>query len=1046
MALERPPRDLRPCPRDGTSRDDTIVALRSAGFQEPETAEREWGTLLELAGRDERFARHLERTWEVLSRSADPDLSLLQLSRQLGSLRGDDGDAGLDAFLARWDTSPIFRDALLLVLGVSPAVGEDLLRDWSRFDPENWRAGWETRDSMARRVERFVEAQGADPGEDEFLATLKRFWRAEEVRIIFLDEYLRVPAEQVTRQISWLADVIVQGCLDRALAEVARQFRVEPSAGGLVILALGKLGGLELNYSSDIDLTFVMDDAPPPGDSPPAVNALHDRALFFTRVAEQTIHLLSKYAGGPPLFRVDTRLRPEGSRGHLVWTVSTSLNYYESVGRTWERQALIRLRPIAGDLELGRRYRDRLDPFIFRKLLTEDALNDLKNLKAQIESLASSRGHSSRHVKIGRGGIRDVEFIVQYLQLLYGASYPEVKHANVFEVLESLARRGVLNAEEADSLGIGYRLLRQVENRIQIKHRLQEHVLPESHSDLRRIARGLGYETVERFRAALAEAQSEIRTVFRRLFEGAETDESRETTLAAILELPHDAVRERGQEFLEQYGFEDPAAAFDLLRRASGERTALLDQAHAVKMFRRIALPLLREVSQFPDPDRTLANFCDAVGTLGARSIFFELLHESREALRKMVEICGHSRYLVDVLRGYPGLFDEVIDCLRIGYSLERDALLEPLARTIEECRRLDSLTPLFEFKYLHVLVAAFRDLERHDNLTTTMLNISRVAEVVLEGALRLAEPAVQARFGDPSSLEGDPGYVVLALGKLGGEEMNYRSDLDLVFLYRGNGKTSGGYSAPEYFTELAQELFGTLGKRGPLGVLWDADARLRPMGSKNVLAVSFDTWRGYFEKGTARTWERQAFLRVRRVAGDARLGDDVLQFVMENGPLRPDEDADAVFAEIVDMRRRLEESVPAGDIKRGHGGIVDVEFIVQALQLRHGREHADVIAPNTVTGIRRLTGRGLLDSQVAGELLSAYQFLRWLETRFSLLLTPEESISGLDQERLRSLIQRIGYRSSGAEAPEEIFLEELAYHLERNRANFERVVGGLTR
>jgi glutamate-ammonia-ligase adenylyltransferase len=270
---------------------------------------------------------------------------------------------------------------------------------------------------------------------------------------------------------------------------------------------------------------------------------------------------------------------------------------------------------------------------------------------------------------------------------------------------------------------------------------------------------------------------------------------------------------------------------------------------------------------------------------------------------------------------------------------------------------------------------------------------------------------------------------------------MNYRSDLDLVFLYAGAGETSRGFTVQEYYTQVAQELFAYLNRMGPLGRLWESDARLRPMGSKNLLAISIEAWESYFLQGSAQTWERQASLRGRAVAGDERLAKRVDAFIRTRIPLAPDEDPALICREIHDMRRRLEASVPRGDLKRGEGGIMDVEFLVQTLQLVHGRRLPELIVPNTAAGILIALKKGLLDELAGSELLSAYQFLRWLETRFSLLLAPEESIQKLDQERLRSMIQRIGYRSSGAEAPESIFLDELRYHLARNRSHFLRIL-----
>jgi glutamate-ammonia-ligase adenylyltransferase len=306
------------------------------------------------------------------------------------------------------------------------------------------------------------------------------------------------------------------------------------------------------------------------------------------------------------------------------------------------------------------------------------------------------------------------------------------------------------------------------------------------------------------------------------------------------------------------------------------------------------------------------------------------------------------------------------------------------------------------------------------------------------------AEAEVRASHGEPAASpgEGPPGFLVLALGKLGGQEMNYRSDLDIVFLYASPSGEREKPAAREYFVAMAQRLYGLLTRPGKLGSLWETDVRLRPMGTSNPLAVSIEEWQRYFAEGTAGTWERQAFLRARPVAGDAALGRAALAFIRDHMPLEPSEDPAALAADVVAMRKRLEASVTSADLKRGHGGIVDVEFIVQHAQLRWGREHPELIHPNTVVGLERLIEGGWLDPLVGSELLSAYQFLRWLETRLSLLLASGESIGSIDRKKLRALIERIGYRSTHQQAPEEIFHEELKYHRERNRRHFEELLG----
>ncbi len=1034
MALERASQDLPPPPGRDLSPAEALSRFEKVGFQDPAAARSAWDDLLKALGPGSPFRVTLGETWRTLARAADPDLALRAWGRwveeDLASKSPGDGDSRA----RRWAESPIFREAFILIAGVSPALAEELGRSWEAFDPDGWQTGWETLPSLRQRLEPLLAIPPATPsGPDQFALRLQRFRRVEDLRIAFLDECRRLPVEEVTLQISWLADSLVAAALERARQGTARRLGLPaPSPGeparGFAVLAMGKLGSLELNYSSDIDLIFIGDDAGP-GDAPP-----ESREVYFDRLAERLIHILTDFTEAGWLYRVDTRLKPGGGASRLVWPVRSALEYYHSEGRTWERQALIRLRPVAGDLDLARAFRAELDPFIFRRTLSDQEIAELRGLKGQIERLAIERGESETGVKIGRGGIRDVEYIVQYLQLLHGASLPELKDANLFHALEALERRRLLNADETDSLRRGYRFLRQVENRIQLNHLRQTHRLPGDPADLRRIARGLGHEGTESFRGRLAASSARIRMVYRRLFQSAAGEEVEAERLAALLDLPLSAVEAAGKEHLEPYGFSDPGEALRRLRRLAGEEGSAWDQGRARETFRSIAPRLLREVSQYPDPDRALANFHDIVMTLGGRSVFYQLLAESEPALLLILEISGRSTYAIEVLRSYPSLFDEVIDAILTGYSFDRESLLARAREIIDESG--DPTQALFEFKHLHFLLTAFRDLDRTLNLMTAMHDLSEVADAAVRIALELARRKVP----DPE-IE----LVVLALGKLGGEELNYRSDLDLVFLYRappGPDPSDAGL-AQERAHLLAQETLGRLSARDQLGPLFKVDVRLRPMGSKGLLAVSFEEFRRYFEEGTARTWERQAFLRARPVAGAPSLEREAMEFIRSRMPLRPGEDAAETRRSVGEMRRRLEDAAGPGDfIKRGRGGIVDVEFIAQTLQLIHGRERPEVLSPNTPAAIDRLARAELLSATAAAELLTSYQFLRWLETRLSLLMAPEESLASLDRDRLRSLIHRIGYRSTGEVAAEEIFEEELEYHQKKNREHLERVLG----
>lgn len=996
-----------------------------------------WAALRDNFPAGSPVARHWAETRSALLASADSGLAFSLWSRWL-ELRAEEGET--DELLRRWDESSAFRAGFVAIAGASPALGNLLLTSWREFRPEAWQSGWETRSTLERRLSQKV--QGAS--DREFPDVVRAFQRLELIRIAYLDLVQNVAVDRITQQISLLADVTIEACYRKALEQLARRRGFALPQKGFTIFALGKLGGNELNYSSDVDLNFVYDDAAPilaTLEGKPVTDVL-EVERFFTNVAEKLVDLVTAFTDRGQLYRLDARLRPEGSSGRLVWSARASVDYYYSVGRAWERQALIRLRPIAGDLELAARFQRELDPFIFPANLLPEEIAEIRGLKLQMEKMAEDRGPSEDQIKIGRGGIRDVEYIVQFLQLVKASRAPNLKKANLFQALELLDAEGLLKPEETDILRRGYRFLRKVEHRIQMAHLRQTHRLPEDAAELLRLARSLGFVTPESFRGRLKRHAAQIRRVFRLLFEEP-TSPRGSVDLPSLLQLPLELGADDGARQLAAFGFNDPREAFLRLHSlATGQERSTLAATRTKEVFSGIVARLLRELSRQPEPDRALRNFEECVRTLGARSVFFQLLSESERSLQLFVEISARSTLLVERLRAYPDLFDELVDALATGYEFTGESLLGEVDRLFRTSGSFRA--DIFRLKHLHLLLLAVQDLERMDNLSATLLHIAELNEAVLHAVLRATEKETRARFGDWAGPPSE--YLVLGLGKLGGQEMNYKSDVDLVILYEGESRTTGGQTTQEYFERFAQLALAEAGVADSFGPLLKVDLRLRPLGGHNSLAISLGAWKQYFLGETACTWERQAFLRARPVAGSKALAEDAMRFIRGELPVGGSggpRSVGQVQADVREMRSRLEAHAKPGDLKRGRGGIVDVEFIVQTLQLCHGKEHPGILTPNTAAGLQRLIQAGLLGPSEGSSLLTAYQFLRWIENRISLVGEAGQSLTTLASEDLESLVQKIGYKASGEESALAIFQGELDYYRRVNRRELERVLGG---
>jgi glutamate-ammonia-ligase adenylyltransferase len=925
---------------------------------------------------------------------------------------------------------------------------------WDEFQPERWRGAWETRASLAKRLRFYLgDATGVASSRaasaSEFMARARRFKTLESLRIAYLDVVEGMSVDQVTLQISTVADVLIEACLEHASRDVSQRHGCRPPASGLCVLALGKLGGRELNYSSDIDLNFVYDECVESLDKDDgrAVRDPLEVEAFFRRLVERFVALVSSFTAEGQLYRLDARLRPEGSAGRLVWSARAAVNYYYSAGRSWERQALLRLRPVAGDFALAERLRRELERFVYPASLTAEEVSFLRNLKVQVEKIARRRGEQETQVKIGQGGIRDVEYIVQYLQLIHGCRVAGLRGANTFEALEVLEQEALLGAEEVDVLRRGYRFLRRVEHRIQMAQFLQTHRLPEDARELERLARGLGFEDGAAFRQELARHAARIRRVYRLRFEEATARRRPDEELPALLDLPLDAVRIEGARLLEPYGFKDAHRAFERLKALSGPAgqslgaLSLVDSAHAKEVFRGLVMKLLVDIGRQPEPDRTLLNLEECVRTLGARSVFYQLLSESDAVRQLFVDICARSSFIVDVLRSHPDIFDEVVDAMLTGYRVDGESLRSALANLSSRGEAFDR--ELFKLKYVNLLLVAIRDLEGLENTRRTMLAVSEVAEALLGALAARAAEETAGKYGTWPAVQ--PRHVILGLGKLGGREMSYRSDIDIVILYEGDGVTNRGITVEEYFERFSHALLGAAKSADSQGKLLHIDVRLRPLGNHNSLAISVNAWKEYFLSGHAQNWERQAFLRARPVGGDLQLAEGVLRFLRGDlvvGGAAGPRDPAALRADVWQMRRRLEANARPGDLKRGRGGIVDAEFLVQTLQLLHGKAEPAILEPNTVDSLRKIEAAGILDpSQVLG-VLNSYSFLRWIENRFALVSEHGESLGTMDEAQLDAVVQRIGYRSSGEEPALKIFRAELDYHRKVLRSALRQVLG----
>ena len=1035
---------------------------------------------------------------------ADPDMAINNLERFIAASRNPMSTAAL------FERDQAALPNLLQIFSTSQYLSDLLVSDKEAYDLLRMTEGQPVaRDALVEELVNEVRALGND---NEVLASLRRFKRRETLRIAYGDIVRNQPVATVARQIAYLADAIVEAALDFAQRHLEQQYgrplRVNGERSRFVVLGLGKLGGVELNYSSDIDLIFLYEE-----DGQTDARRTVSNHEYFERLSKELIRLLTEATDLGSAYRVDLRLRPEGSRGPLALSFDNTLSYYDVKGRTWERQAFVKARSIAGDLDLGFQLLNRLEPWIYRKYLSLADITGIKSLKRRIEQRVEREGGDLRNVKTGHGGIRDIEFVIQFLQLLNGGALPEVRTGNTLDAIARLEQAGSLTPDERAKLEDNYSFLRKLEHRLQIMFDLKTHLLPGDRDELARLAVRMGYggSQVSGVRSQVSENARYPTPDTRQLtpLEAFTEDYARRTrqnremldhllhnafpgerTAEPEVDLVNDPAPppERIHQVLGRYPFEDIPAAYQNLMALATEKIRFLSTRRCRHFLAAIAPRLLAAIATTPEPDTTLVNLSRVSDSLGGKAALWELLSSNRPSLNLYVTLCAACPYLAGILTSNPGMIDELMDSLLVEHLPTLKMLEETLG---ELCKGAEDIDPiLHSFKNAQHLRVGVRDVLGKDDIRSTHAALSDIAEACLNqiaereysklvdkyGVPTIARPTDEElasettrRFWDHfAAREGDTAEpVVLALGKLGGREPNYHSDLDLIFLYEAGGQTTGRSreaSAPpspprggtgggasalpsplrggagggvatvnsHFFSEFGQRLIRVASHLGPHGRLYEVDARLRPTGRSGALAVSFDAFARYFSEGPAQLWERQALCKARPVLGKPDASRHAMEIVAQAAfgtPWRPE-----LAAEIREMRMRLEESASQRNLKRGPGGTVDIEFLVQMLQLQHGGADASVRVPGTLDALTALEQGGYLAAADADYFRKSYRFLRSIEARIRLMDAVGRHELPENERDLAKLAYLLGYSR-----PQEL-VAETEHTFAENRARFHRL------
>jgi [glutamine synthetase] adenylyltransferase / [glutamine synthetase]-adenylyl-L-tyrosine phosphorylase len=976
---------------------------------------------------------------EQLPLSSDPDMALNNLDRFFAAARNPLSLAAL------FERDPEALPILLRIFATSQHLSDVLIVDNESYDLLRITEGQPvSRESLVAELCAEIDSLADD--ETAVTAALRRFKRRETLRIAYGDIIRDQPLETVTRQISYLADAIVEAAVRAARRRAQRRPALRAlgaDPGKFVVLALGKLGGTELNYSSDIDLLFLYD-----WGRGADLTRQHASSEYFDRLVRDVLKLLTEGTELGTCYRVDLRLRPAGNAGPMAVAYESALHYYDVSGRTWERQAMVKARPIAGDLEFGREFLGQLEPWIYRNYLSRADITGIKALKRRIEQRTQREGADAHNVKTGHGGIRDIEFVIQFLQLLNGGDLPALRTGNTLEAIVQLEQCGCLIDQERTILADNYSFLRKIEHRLQIMFDLQTHLLPHNVDELRKVALRLGYvDAAERPALAGFEADFKNKTELNRrildhLLHDAFSDDLR-TEPESDLVLDPEPTPERIAEVLGQYHFRDVQQAYENLMELSTEKIRFLSTRRCRHFLAAIAPQLLSAIAGTPDPDFTLLNLSKVSESLGGKGVLWELFSFNPPTLRLYVELCSSSQYLSGILISNPGMLDELLDSLLLDKLPTLDVLRATLA---ELCRGAEDVEPaLHSFKNAQQLRVGVRDILGKEPIEATTGALSDIAQVCLEQITRMEFEKLTAKLGQPMA-DDDPNctteceLIVLAMGKFGGRELNYYSDLDLIFLYESDGMTAHSRRSrrdtitnnQHFFSELAQRIIKVASQLGPFGRLYEIDPRLRPTGKSGALSTSLAEFTRYFTSGQGQLWERQALCKARVAYGSPRvagLAAEALRHVAFLPPWHP-EQADTIRQ----MRQRMEETATPGNLKRGPGGLVDIEFLVQMLQLKHARELPQVAVPGTVAALHALYAAGVMGRDDYDFFAASYRFLRTIQSRLRLMSTTARDDLPEEPRELAKLAGLLGYTTAGG------LLTDCQRYTTENRRRTERL------
>lgn len=872
-------------------------------------------------------------------------------------------------------------------------------------------------DSYSSRLSTIV----ADAVDETSLHQKLRYFRQREmVRIIWRDLASWADLAETVRDLSALADA----CIEQSLVllhqwqcmDLGTPYDAEGNEQILIVLGMGKLGAGELNLSSDIDLIFTY---PEKGETSGGLKSLSNEE-FFTRLGQKLIQSLDNTTVDGFVFRVDMRLRPFGDSGALTASFASMEEYYQTQGREWERYAMIKARAITGTATGKKMIMELLSPFVYRRYLDYGVFDSLREMKSMIAAQLHRKGMED-NIKLGSGGIREIEFIGQVFQLIYGGRDKALQQRPILTILDLLVQRGILMKQAVEELKASYDFLRRTEHRIQAWADQQTHLLPKDEDAQLRLASLMGFDDWDGFDTALMEHRQRVQGHFEQILTTPKADKSSGDYTLSLL----DAENEEKEQYLQTLAYADPAASLEQLNGLLASHNCKnLAETERLRLEKLLPL-LLQEVSHVDEPNSCLSRIMLILDAIMRRSAYMSLLIENPMALSQLIRLCAASAWISNQLAKYPALLDELLDTRRL-YAVpnryQQKLALEKNIESVDDTDLEQQMYLLREFKQISSLHIAATDITDILPVTHVGDRLTELAEIELDKVLQLAWQHLVARHGYPPCAQSDDlsqcGFTVLAYGKLGGLELGYGSDLDLVFIVDdaiNKGETDGEkpINTLMFYTRLAQRMIHLMNTVTAGGILYEVDMRLRPNGSSGLLVTAVSAFYDY-QYNHAWTWEHQALVRARCVSGDENLAQQIT--AIRRQILMKQRDQHKLVAEVSEMRAKMRDNLDKSnkqlfDLKQGRGGIADIEFIVQYAVLSWSVVEDKLLKyTDNIRIMEVLTAAGKLSQDDSDHLAEGYRFYRRLANHCVLQEKPA-IMSVIEAEDYPDFVQTIWQR-----------------------------------